>query len=88
MVIYNMEEMIKEYVKNIDEYTINKFALSNKINLSDDEVKVIYLYIKNYWYEFYKGDPEYLFLELKDQLSDENYSKIIELYHKYKKKIN
>ncbi len=83
-----MEEMIKEYIKNIDEYTIEKYAKSNDINLSDDEVKIIYLYVKNYWYEFYKGNPENLFKELEEQLSQENYQKLLKLYDKYKKKIN
>lgn len=83
-----MEELIKEYVKNLDEYTIEKFAKSNGIILTNDEVKVIYLYIKNYWYEFYKGDPTELFKELKEQLSENTYNKTLELYNKYKKKIN
>ncbi len=83
-----MEELIKEYVKNLDEYTIEKFAKSNGITLSDDEVKIIYLYIKNYWYEFYKGDPTPLFKELQEQLRPETYDKIVSLYDKYKKKIN
>ncbi len=82
-----MEEMLKEYVKNIDEYTIDKFAKSHQIALSDDEIKIIYLYIKNYWYEFYKGNPKDLFAELKEQISKENYEKIEELYYEYKKKI-
>ncbi len=82
-----MEEMLREYVKNIDEYTIEKFAQSNGINLSDDEKKIIYLYIKNYWYQFYKGDANELFKELEEQLSKETYQKILELYNKYKKKI-
>lgn len=82
-----MEEMLREYVKNIDEYTIEKFAQSNGINLSDDEKKIIYLYIKNYWYQFYKDDADELFKELKEQLRKETYQKILELYNKYKKKI-
>ena len=82
-----MEELIKEYVKNLDEYTIDKFSKSNDIYLSDDEIKVIYLYIKNYWYDFYKGDPTELLVELKEKLSEENYQKVVSLYNKYKKKI-
>ena len=82
-----MEELIREYVKNLDEYTIDKFSKSNDIYLSDDEIKVIYLYIKNYWYDFYKGDPTELLVELKEKLSEENYQKVVSLYNKYKKKI-
>lgn len=83
-----MEQLIKEYIDNLDEYTIKKYANSNKIYLSDQETKIIYLYLKNYWETFYKGDPTELFTELKEQLSKENYLKIKELYLKYKKKIS
>jgi sulfur relay (sulfurtransferase) DsrC/TusE family protein len=83
-----MDNLIKEYIKNIDEYTINKYAKINDINLSDKEIKVLYLYIKNYWEIFYKGDPTELFKELEEQIQKENLNKIKELYKKYKEKIN
>lgn len=83
-----MDNLIKEYIKNIDEYTINKYAKINNINLSDKEIKVLYLYIKNYWEIFYKGDPTELFKELEEQIQKENLNKIKELYKKYKEKIN
>ena len=82
-----MDNFIKEYINNIDEYTINKYAKINHINLSDQETKVIYLYIKNYWQIFYKGNPKELFKELEEQISKENLDKIKELYKKYKEKI-
>lgn len=82
-----MDNFIKEYINNIDEYTINKYAKINNINLSDKETKVIYLYIKNYWQIFYKGNPKELFKELEEQISKENLDKIKELYKKYKEKI-
>ncbi len=82
-----MDNFIKEYINNIDEYTINKYAKINNINLSDQETKVIYLYIKNYWQTFYKGNPKDLFKELEEQISKENLDKIKDLYKKYKEKI-
>lgn len=83
-----MEQLIKEYIDNIDEYTINKYAKINNINLTDKELKVIYLYIKNYWQVFLKDDPKDLFKELEDQIQKNNLNKIKELYYKYKEKIN
>ncbi|MBE6151644.1 MAG: DUF2624 family protein [Firmicutes bacterium] len=82
-----MDNFIKEYINNIDEYTINKYAKINNINLTDKETKVIYLYIKNYWQIFYKGNPKDLFKELEEQISKENLDKIKKLYKKYKEKI-
>ena len=83
-----MEKMIKEYIDNIDEYTINKYAKSQNINLNDKELKVIYLYLKNYWYIFLKEDPSDLFKELETQIEENNLNKIKNLYQKYKKKIS
>ncbi|MBR1386218.1 MAG: DUF2624 family protein [Bacilli bacterium] len=81
-----MNLLIREYVKNLTEEEIYNFALKEGITLLDDETKVIYMYIKNYWQEFLESDPTYLFEELKEKLRDEPYRKIVELYNKYKKK--
>ena len=60
-----MEIVIKELVDKLSENDINNFAKKEGINLKDEECKIIYLYIKNYWQTFYKGDPTTLFSELK-----------------------
>lgn len=82
----NLEYVIKELVDKLNENDIRNYALKEGINLTDDELKVIYMYIKNYWQVFYKDDPTSLFSELKEKLSPKTYSKIIELYNKYKRK--
>ena len=81
-----MNLLIKEYIKNLAEEDINNFALKEGIKLLDDETKIIYLYLKNYWEVFLNYDSTYLFEELKENLRKETYDKIIELYNKYKKK--
>lgn len=82
-----MEKIIKEYINKIDEQTIDKFAKKNDINLKEKELKVIFLYIKNYWETFYKGNPEELFNELEETIEKDNLIKIKNLYSKYKEKI-
>lgn len=81
-----MEFVIKELVDKLTEKDINNFAIKEGINLTNDELKIIYLYIKNYWQVFYKDDPITLFSELKEKLEPKTYLKITELYNKYKKK--
>lgn len=81
-----MEFVIKEFVDKLKEEDINNFALKEGVNLTDEELKTIYLYIKNYWQVFYKEDASYLFEELKEKLSPNTYSKVLELYNKYKRK--
>lgn len=82
------EYLIGEYVNNkLKEQDINNFALKKNIHLTEDEIKIIYMYIKNYWREFYKGDPIELFIELKEKLNTNTYNTIIKLYKEYKNKI-
>ena len=81
-----MEYIIKEFVDKLKEEDIKSFALKERVTNTDEEVKTIYMYIKNYWQVFYKDNPDALFKELKEKLSDGIYNKIIELYNKYKKK--
>lgn len=82
----NMEFVIKEFVDKLTEEDINNFALKEGVKLTDEELKVIYLYIRNYWQVFYKGDATSLFHELKEKLSPKAYDKVLELYNKYKRK--
>ena len=80
-----MNYLIKEYIKKITEEDIYNFALKEGITLLNDEVKVIYVYLKNYWEVFLNEDSTFLFEELKEKLKPETYNKLIELYNKYKK---
>ncbi len=82
-----MEYLIKEYVRKLTEEDIEKYALSKGIKINDEEIKVIFMYIKNYWKEFYKGDPKDLFLELEEKLNKETYNEIVKIYNKYKNKV-
>ena len=81
-----MEFIIKEFVSNLTENDINNFALKEGIMLENEELKTIYMYIKNYWQIFYKEDASYLLNELKEKLKPNTYTKIVELLNKYKKK--
>ena len=52
------EFLIKEYVDKLTEDDIKKYAKGYNVDINDDEVKILYLYAKNYWREFYKGEPK------------------------------
>ena len=81
------EKLIKEYINKLTEEQIKEYALKKNVALTNDETKIIYLYIKNYWQIFYKGDPEELFKELKEKLQPNTYNEIIKIYQEYKNKI-
>ena len=81
------ELIIKRYVDNLQKQDILIFANKEGINLNNDEIDILYTYIKKHWKFILKDNPYDLFLEIKPHLNDEAYSKMIELYEKYKKVI-
>ena len=66
-----MEYIIKEFVDKLKEEDIKSFALKERVTITDEEVKTIYMYIKNYWQVFYKDNPDALFKELKELVLDD-----------------
>lgn len=76
--------ILKNYINKITEEDIKKYANKQGIKLLDEETKIIYLYIKNYWELLLKDNNSFIFEELKEKLRSETYEKIIELYNKYK----
>ncbi len=82
------EFLIKEYVNKLTEEDIKKYAKGYNIDINDDEAKILYLYAKNYWREFYIGEPKDLLNELKEKLRPNTYEKLYEFYKNAKSKIN
>lgn len=79
------EAIIKEYIKKIKISDVINFASKNNINLKPNEDKIIYEFIINNWYKIYNKDESPFYL-LKNKLSDETYSNIIQLYKLYKQR--
>lgn len=82
------EFLIKEYVDRLTEEDIKKYAKGYQIDINDEEAKVLYLYAKNYWREFYKGEPKELLEELKEKLRPNTYAVLYKFYKDAKSKIN
>lgn len=82
-----MEFLIREYILKLKEKDIYNYALKEGIKLENEEVKTIYIYIKNYWQTFLKDKEtsKEILEELKDKLNKNTYLKICELYNKFKK---
>ena len=81
-----MEELfLKNYISKLTKEDIIAYLNKENIKVSNIDIEVIYEYIKKYFMIFYKGEPNYLFKELKDKLSPIVYDKALELYKKYKK---
>lgn len=77
------KHLIYEYIKKIKKEDILKFGIKQDIFLDNNEVNLIYDYIKNKTNNIL-DNPEEVLIEIKDKLQKEVYLKIQELYLKFK----
>lgn len=81
-----MFNLISRYIQNLSIEQVNTFALSKNINLSEDELKFTYDFVKKNW-EKVIGNPNLLHLErYKEKFSEENFIKINKLFNEYSQK--
>lgn len=78
------EKLISEYVNRLTINDISSFALKNGINLKNDELQLIYKYVKNDWHTIVFGNPRNILDDLKNKLDHNSYSKIENLYISFK----
>lgn len=82
------EIIIRDYINKLTEQDIIEYSKRKNIELNDDEVKILYLYAKNYWREFYKGYPKDLIEELKEKLRPQTFKTLYKIYIDLKQKLN
>lgn len=81
-----MEQIIKKYIDKININDINRFANKNNISLSNDELNLIYKYVKNDWKTIIYGNYNSILNDLKSKISIDKYNKIEKLFYKFKSK--
>lgn len=79
--------IILKYMEKITKDDIRKYAQSQDTTLDDNELDLIYNYIKKYPKRIL-NEPLDVIDEIKDDLSNDVYQKLLELYQKYKDKIS
>ena len=72
--------LISEYINRLNKDEIKMFALKKGIELTDDEVDIIYDYTKKCWRTFLHGNPRSILDELKIKVRPLTYNKIETLY--------
>ena len=82
-----MEKMINSYVNKLTTYDILKFAKSNNITLTDEEVNIIFNTIKKDWRALLYN-PNEVFASIKNKVSNTTYNNIIYFYNLYSKKLH
>ena len=75
--------IVLKYMEKITKDDIKKYALSQNVELKNNEIDLLYAYIKKYCKRIL-DEPLDVIDEIKDDLSDEVYNKLLELYGKYK----
>ncbi|MCI6847462.1 MAG: hypothetical protein MR835_01240 [Erysipelotrichaceae bacterium] len=78
--------IIYKYIDRIRKIDIMNYGIKEGIELNDEEINLIYFYIKNRYMDFF-NNPNDIFREIEGNVRDNVYSKIIELYNKYKRYI-
>ena len=81
-----MEQVIKKYIDKININDINRFANNNNISLNNDELNLIYKYVKNDWKTIIYGNYNSILNDLKSKISIDKYNKIEQLFYKFKSK--
>ena len=80
-----MINLIKIYINKIKKEDMNIFLKNNNINLSKKEIDYAYYILKNK-YELIIDNDVSIFNDIKDNISEDNYIKLMELYNNYKTK--
>ena len=79
--------LISEYVNRLKKDDITNFALRQGIVLENDEVDIIYDYIKRDYKTFIYGNPRPILDEIKTKVRPLTYNKIENLYQQFKNKL-
>ena len=79
--------IIYEYINRLRREDIVKFCIIKGIDASENEIDIVYDYIKNDYKRFF-NNPEDILLEIKNKVSNNTYKVIMEYYNKYKNKIS
>ena len=80
------EIIIRDYIKKLTEEDIIKYGKRKNIDISNDDSKILFVYAKNYWKEFYKGNPTELINELKEKLEPKTFNTLYKIYIDLKQK--
>lgn len=77
---------IYEYISRIKKEDIVNYSMRIGMELSDNDLEIIYYYLKNEYRRFF-DNPQEIFMEIKNKISEQTYGLLIDLYNKYKDKI-
>lgn len=80
--------LIEDYVKRLNIGDVEKFALKQGIILDKEELTIVYDYIRKEYKTFIYGNPRDILMNIKGRVKPLTYTKIENLYMKFKDKID
>ena len=78
--------LIKDYIDKLDKNKVNDLLIKQDIYLNNNELDIIYNHLKNDWYTFIYEDPNPILNNIKENLDNDNFLKLFELYKSAKEK--
>ena len=75
--------LIYEYINRLRKEDILNYCNRKNIFISNNELDIIYSYIKNDYKRFF-NNPEDIIKEIKNKLSSNTFNELMKLYDKYK----
>ena len=72
--------LIKNYINKLTKVDIINFSRKYNVTLNDNELDVIYSNLKLRWLEIYNGNGEVVIESIRDNLREEIYLKLIDIY--------
>lgn len=79
--------IIINYIKKLTKNDIMNYCRKYSIPLTEEELDVIYYYIKNRYVDFFEGHELELLEEIKYKVKSATYNKILELYNMYRDRL-
>lgn len=79
--------LIMNYIRKLSKEEVIQFIRMQNICMTNEEIDVIYHYLKTRAKEFLSGNHQGILDEIKNQVSSATYSKILEYYQMYKEKL-
>lgn len=75
--------LLKEYINKLTKEKLTEITQKQNITLTQHETNTLYHYIKEKNQEFI-NNPDQIINELKPQLTQQNYQKLLTIYNQYK----
>ena len=81
-----IERIIKSKINNLTIEELKKLNINNNLNLNNQELNYLYEIIKKDWNNFLYKDPNPILKNIKNNINQESYNKLYNLYIYYKNK--